>query len=184
MNIKSKIKAAKKLKEKNNSKRINVDNNGHLIDNKPDHFHELFFNHNKALGPPYHIICDTNFFYYARRAKKDIFHEMTRILLSKCYLYVTDCIIAEAEKLGRKYKSMLRSMKDPRIRRLICQHKGTYADDCICKRVENNRIYLIATCDRDLKRRIRKIPGVPIIFIQAFRFNVERLPEAYGAPRF
>lgn len=172
------------MKEKKNSKRVSVDNHGNFIKSKPDHFSELFFHHNKALGPPYHVICDTNFFYYARRAKKDIFREMTRILLAKCYIYVTDCIVAEAEKLGRKYKSMLRSMKDPRIRRLTCQHKGTYADDCICQRVENNRIYIIATCDRDLKKRIRKIPGVPIVFIQAFRFNVERLPEAYGAPKF
>ncbi|ETO11757.1 hypothetical protein RFI_25620 [Reticulomyxa filosa] len=168
MNIKAKLKAANQLKKKF----------------RPEHFNELFFRHNTALGPPYHIICDTNFFYYARRAKKDIFREMTRILLSKCYLYVTDCIIAEAERLGRKYKSMLRSMKDPRIRRLKCQHKGTYADDCLCARVEAHRIYLVATCDRDLKKRLRKIPGVPIVFVQAHRFTVERLPEAYGAPKF
>ena len=44
----------------------------------------------------------------------------------------------------------------------------------------------MATCDRDLKRRIRKIPGVPIMFVHNHRYSVERLPEATvgGAPRF
>eukprot|EP00485_Elphidium_margaritaceum_P022557 CAMPEP_0202712638 /NCGR_PEP_ID=MMETSP1385-20130828/43553_1 /ASSEMBLY_ACC=CAM_ASM_000861 /TAXON_ID=933848 /ORGANISM="Elphidium margaritaceum" /LENGTH=203 /DNA_ID=CAMNT_0049372727 /DNA_START=21 /DNA_END=632 /DNA_ORIENTATION=- len=186
MNIKTKLKAANKIKkqEQKQSEHIKVDAQGQLNESRPDHFNELFFRHNQALGPPYHVIMDTNFFYYARRAKKDIFTEMTRILLAKCYLYVTDCIVAEAEKMGRKYKSMLRSIKDPRIRRLKCQHQGIYADDCICRRLEQHRIFLVATCDRDLKKRLRKIPGVPIVFIQAYRFNVERLPEAYGAPRF
>jgi len=50
-------------------------------------------------------------------------------------------------------------------------------------RVKQHRIYIVATCDKDLKRRIRKIPGVPIMFIQSHRFTIERLPEAFGAPR-
>ena len=185
MSIKAKIKAANKIreKEKKKSERIKVDAQGVEHVSKPTHFSELFFKHNQSLGPPYHVICDTNFFYYAKRAKCDIFTEMTRMLLAKCYLYVTDCIIGETEKMGRKYKAMLRSMRDPRIRRLKCQHKGIYADDCICDRVQQHRIFLIATCDRDLKKRLRKIPGVPIVYIQSHRFTVERLPEAYGAPR-
>ena len=47
--------------------------------------------------------------------------------------------------------------QDPRITRLPCSHKGTYADDCICERVKQHRCYIVATCDRDLKRRIRKV---------------------------
>jgi U3 small nucleolar RNA-associated protein 24 len=34
-----------------------------------------------------------------------------------------------------------------------------------------------------LKRRIRKIPGVPIMFISNHKYTIERMPEAYGAPR-
>jgi len=32
-------------------------------------------------------------------------------------------------------------------------------------------------CDRDLKRRLRKIPGVPIISIKERKYQVERMPE-------
>lgn len=72
-----------------------------------------------------------------------------------------------------------------------CMHSGTYADDCLVERVKQVRIllnkvlstlsfsryilvffslfqhkcFIVATCDKDLKRRIRKVPGVPIMFI-------------------
>ena len=75
--------------------------------------------------------------------------------------------------------------QDPRVERLPCTHKGTYADDCICERVKQHRCYIVATCDRDLRRRIRKIPGVPIMYIHSHKYSIERLPEATmgGAPR-
>lgn len=48
-----------------------------------------------------------------------------------------------------------------------------------------HKCYIVATCDRDLKRRIRKIPGVPIMYIRSHKYSIERLPEANmgGAPR-
>eukprot|EP00965_Chrysotila_dentata_P198525 6178845-Pleurochrysis_carterae.AAC.1 len=39
------------------------------------------------------------------------------------------------------------------------------------------RIYIVATCDKDLKRRLRKIPGVPLISIKERKYQVERMPE-------
>lgn len=59
-------------------------------------------------------------------------------------------------------------------------HKGTYADDCIVQRVTQHRCYIVATCDRDLKRRLRKIPGVPIMYIVQHRYSIERMPDAFG----
>ena len=51
-------------------------------------------------------------------------------------------------------------------------------DDCIVDRVVKQRIYIVATNDRDLKRRIRKIPGVPVISVARGKYVVERLPSA------
>ena len=67
--------------------------------------------------------------------------------------------------------------RDPRFERLPCSHKGTYADDCIVQRVMQHRCYIVATCDRDLKRRIRKVPGVPIMYLAGRKYAIERLPE-------
>ena len=84
------------------------------------------------------------------------------------------------EKLGSKYRVALRIARDPRFKRLTCTHQGTYADDCIVERVTASKCYIVATCDRDLKRRIRKIPGVPIMYVSGHRFTIERMPDAVG----
>jgi Fcf1 len=49
-----------------------------------------------------------------------------------------------------------RGLQDPRLEVLPCMHSGTYADDCICERIQQHKCYIVATCDRDLRRRIRK----------------------------
>ncbi len=65
--------------------------------------------------------------------------------------------MAELEKLGSKFRVAVRIAKDPRFRRLTCTHRGTYADDCILERVDLHKCYIVATCDRELKHRIRKV---------------------------
>ena len=82
---------------------------------------------------------------------------MMDCLLAKCIPCITDCVMAELEKLGGKYRLALRLAKDPRFERLPCTHSGTYADDCLLQRCQQHRCYIVATCDRDLKRKIRKV---------------------------
>ena len=137
----------------------------------------MFFSHNEALGPPYHILLDTNFINFAIKNKLEIVRAAMDCLLAKCVPVITDCVMGELEKLGVKYRVALRVAKDPRFERLTCCHKGTYADDCLVNRVTENRCYIVATCDRDLRRRLRKIPGVPIMYISERKFTVERMPE-------
>ncbi|KAL8172520.1 hypothetical protein V2J09_024324 [Rumex salicifolius] len=107
----------------------------------------LFFKHNEALKPPYRVIVDTNFINFSIQNK---------ITSTPC---ITDCVMAELEKLGQKYRVALRIAKDPRFERLPCTHKGTYADDCI-------------------ENRVKQVPGVPIMYITQHKYSIERLPEA------
>ncbi|ODM98980.1 rRNA-processing protein FCF1 [Orchesella cincta] len=143
----------------------------------------LFFEYNTQLGPPYHVLIDTNFINFAIKNKLDIFQSMMDCLYAKCTPYITDCVMGELEKLGSKYRVALKIIKDPRFERLPCYHKGTYADDCLVQRITQHKCYIVATCDKDLRRRIRKIPGVPIMYISQHRFSIERMPDAYGAPK-
>ena len=78
----------------------------------------------------------------------------------------------------------LRVTKDPRFEQLACTSKGTYADDCLVQRVTQHKCYIVATVDRVLKRRIRKIPGVPIMYLSNHRYTIEQMPDDYGAPQF
>ncbi|XP_006750658.1 rRNA-processing protein FCF1 homolog, partial [Leptonychotes weddellii] len=138
----------------------------------PQHPSCLFFQYNTQLGPPYHILVDTNFINFSIKAKLDLVQSMMDCLYAKCIPCITDCVMAEIEKLGQKYRMALRIAKDPRFERLPCTHKGTYADDCLVQRVTQHKCYIVATVDRDLKRRIRKIPGVPIMYISNHRYNI------------
>ncbi len=55
----------------------------------------LYFTYNKELGPPYHILLDTNFINFSIQHKLDILRSMMDCLLGKCVPYVTDCVIGE-----------------------------------------------------------------------------------------
>ncbi|KAF4921730.1 rRNA-processing protein FCF1-like protein [Colletotrichum viniferum] len=114
------------------------------------------------------------------RNKIDIIPALMDLLLAKCIPVVTDCSIGELEKLGPKYRLALRVAKDERFERLRCSHSGTYADDCIISTVTKHRCYLVGTNDRELKQKLRRIPGVPLIAVGRGRYYVERLPEASG----
>ncbi|KAI9932916.1 hypothetical protein ASPWEDRAFT_47313 [Aspergillus wentii DTO 134E9] len=138
----------------------------------------MFFAANTALGPPYHVLVDTNFVSHTIRSKLDMLPAMMDLLYAKCIPTFTDCTIAELEKLGEKYRLALRIAKDPRWERLRCDHAGTYADDCIVDRISKQRIYIVGTNDKDLIRRIRKIPGVPIMRVARAKYTIEKLPDA------
>jgi len=153
------------------------------VNQVPQYSSALFFQYNSQLGPPFHILVDTNFIVFSIKFKLDIIQSMMDCLYAKCIPYITDCVLGEMEKLGRKYKVALKLIKDHRFERLPCSHKGVYADDCIAQRVTQHKCYIVATNDRDLKRRIRKIPGVPIMYISKHRYTIERMPDAYGAPK-
>ena len=96
----------------------------------------MFFEHNTQLGPPYHILIDTNFINFSIQHKLDIFKSFMDCLLAKCIPCVTDCVVAELEKMGHRYRLALKTIKDPRFKRLSCDHKGTYADDCLVDKVK------------------------------------------------
>ncbi|KAI5862828.1 Fcf1-domain-containing protein [Durotheca rogersii] len=141
---------------------------------------QLFFQHNEALVPPYAVLVDTNFLSHTVQRKLPLLESMMDCLYAKCHPIVTDCVMAELEKLGPRYRIALRIARDERWQRLPCDHKGVYADDCIVDRVMKHRIYIVATNDKDLCRRIRKIPGVPIMNVARGKYVIERLP---GAPQ-
>merc|ERR1711862_202490 len=88
---------------------------------------------------------------------------------------ITDCVNAELEKMGRKYRMALKIARDPGFERIACRHKGTYADDCLLERATKNRCYIVATCDKELRRRLQKVQGIPVIYIKSNRYEVERL---------
>lgn len=54
---------------------------------RPKHPSCLFFQYNTQLGPPYHILVDTNFINFSIKAKLDIVQSMMDCLYAKCKYY-------------------------------------------------------------------------------------------------
>ncbi|ODV59816.1 rRNA-processing protein FCF1 [Ascoidea rubescens DSM 1968] len=150
-----------------------------LVRDVPQVSSALFFQFNQALKPPYQVLIDTNFINFSIQKKIDIVRGMMDCLYAKCIPIITDCVMAELEKLGPKFRIALRLAKDSRIKRLSCSHKGTYADDCLVSRVIQHKCYIVATNDADLKRRIRKVPGIPLMSVAAKKYEIERLPDVF-----
>merc|ERR1719183_2507026 len=170
--IKQGGKVKKKLKKEDKDKAV--------LRKLPKAHSSLFFAYNTNLKPPFQVLLDTNFINMSIQMKLDIFQASMECLLAKCVPCITDCVMGELEKMGSRYRLALRLAKDPRFQRLTCCHKGTYADDCIHDRVVAHKCYIVGTNDKGLKRRIRKVPGVPIISVARGQYKVERIPEQIG----
>jgi rRNA-processing protein FCF1 len=84
----------------------------------------LFFKYNESLGPPYHVLVDTNFINFSIQNKLELVQAMMDCLYAKCMLCflasvallmnilgipcITDCVLAELEKLGPQYRIALK----------------------------------------------------------------------------
>jgi len=91
----------------------------------------LFFSHNEALVPPYRVIVDTNFINLSLENRVDIVKSMMDVLYAKGAFQpllskprersdvdlapahaaipcISDCVLAELEKLGHQYRLALR----------------------------------------------------------------------------
>ncbi|KAM0675614.1 hypothetical protein GVAV_000982 [Gurleya vavrai] len=168
----------KKLKKLLNSRKPKIEKKIDDIAEELCPNYETFFLINHQLIPPYNVILDTSFVNHSIKRKLDIHYELIKCLTAGVTMHVTDCVIGELERLGRVFKVALNIVKDEKIKRLTCDHKGTYADDCIIERVKMHRCYIVATCDTELKCRIRRIPGVPIVYVRGYEYEVEKLPKA------
>lgn len=169
----------KSVKENEVARRTKDNGISPAVKNIPQVSSALFFQYNNAIKPPYQVLVDTNFINFSIQKKLDLVKGMVDALYATCVPIVTDCVLAELEKLGPKYRIALRMARDPRITRLRCSHSGTYADDCMVERVMQHKCYIVATNDADLKRRIRKIPGIPLMSVGGHSYVIERLPEMF-----
>ncbi|CAK5123136.1 unnamed protein product [Meloidogyne enterolobii] len=137
----------------------------------------------KHIGPPFNVMVDSTFLSYSIKNRLDIMKGFKDCLHDKVIPCIPECVVVELEKQSR-FKSVLKIINDHRFQRLHCAHKKSiYTDECILHRITQHKNYIVATCDRDLRKRIRKIPDVPILYIRDHRYIIERMPDTRAAPK-
>ncbi len=137
-------------------------------------YHNYILKRNYLNTSPLFVLIDTNFIYFALKNKLDIFESFVKCLCTKTILCVSNCVISELEKLGPKFRLALKVMKDDRVIKLICNHKLNivYADDCIIYNIKQNKNFIVATCDKDLKRRIKNTVKTLVISIKKKNLSI------------
>ncbi|ORD94870.1 FCF1 [Enterospora canceri] len=123
--------------------------------------------------PPYQVILDTNFINDCIRKKIEPVDVLMEALNANVDIYITECVFGELEKLGRVFRIALNMIKRINHTRLICDHKGTYADNCLLNRVRMNKVFFVATSDVNLKQRITKKCGTPVLIFRGRKLVAE-----------
>mmetsp|Transcript_6264 Transcript_6264/g.16008 ORF Transcript_6264/g.16008 Transcript_6264/m.16008 type:complete len:147 (-) Transcript_6264:2092-2532(-) len=133
-----------------------------------------FLKSKKCVTPPFFILIDTNFIFFALKNKIDLFSGFSECFLGKTVVCVSNCVLLELEKLGQKFRLALKCLRDNRIQKINCTHPANivYADDCICETIKTFQTLFVATCDKSLKQRIKKISSMPIVSIKKKKFVI------------
>ncbi|EFX02825.1 duf652 domain containing protein [Grosmannia clavigera kw1407] len=95
-----------------------------LVREIPQQSVSLFHMANTAMVPPYQVLVDTNFLSHTVQRKLPLLETRMDCLYATCRPILTDCFMAELEKLGPKYRIALKIARDERWERATCTHKG------------------------------------------------------------
>ncbi len=117
------------------------------------------------------VILDANFFFVPTQFNLDIFEEITKllnrkfepILLSSTHKELQG--LAESSSLKEQKQAQLALMLAEKCRTVQTEKTSNETYDDVIVRVAEELEFPVATNDRELRKRLRKI-GVPVIFLR------------------
>lgn len=126
-----------------------------------------FYINNFNFRQPYQLLIDGTFCVAALNNKINIADNMPRYLQGELKLLTTPCAIVEMEKLGPKVFGALKILKNFALHKCCHDKRPVPAVDCLLSMVKNynEKHYVVATQDRDLQGKIRRLPGVPLLYL-------------------
>ncbi|KAG7201647.1 hypothetical protein KM043_004377 [Ampulex compressa] len=144
--------------------------------------HLAFFINNFQFRVPYQVLIDGTFAFAAMENKFNIQDQLSKYFQSEVKLLTTPCIISETEKLGSFSKAVngaTQIVKQYAIHKCGHEKNPITGAKCLLKMVGKNNPsrYIIATQDRDLQEILRKIPGVPLMYLHGRAPNLESPSE-------
>lgn len=115
---------------------------------------------------PFKVLCDGTFVHHLVANHLSPENSVANTLGASVQLFTTKCVIEELKSLGSSHVESFRAArKDYKLAR--CEHEEKEsALNCIIEIIgENNpEHFFVATQDIDLRKKCRKVPGVPVIF--------------------
>ena len=142
-----------------------------------------FFINNFKFRPPFQILVDGTFAFAALENKFNIQEQLAKYFQAELKLLTTPCIILETEKLASFSKAVTGAMqivKQYPIHKCGHERHSITGTKCLLSMVgkSNSSRYIVATQDRELQDILRKIPGVPIVYLHGKAPTLEAPSQA------
>ncbi|KAJ7338074.1 hypothetical protein JRQ81_010616 [Phrynocephalus forsythii] len=126
-----------------------------------------FYKYNFGFREPFQVLLDGTFCQAALRNKIQIRDQLPGYLGGAAQLCTTRCVLKELESLGKELYGAKLIAQRFQVRN--CSHfkDPVSGSACLLSMIEegNPHHYFIGTQDQDLARKIKKRPGVPLLFI-------------------
>ncbi|XP_032678148.1 rRNA-processing protein UTP23 homolog [Odontomachus brunneus] len=142
-----------------------------------------FYVNNYKFYQPFQVLIDGTFAFAALENKFNIQDQLAKYFQSEVKLLTTLCIITETEKLGlfsSVVNGAMQIVKQYAVHKCGHEKKPTSGLKCLQSMIgkDNSSRYIVATQDRELQDKLRKIPGVPIIYLHGRAPTLESPSEA------
>ncbi|XP_055918200.1 rRNA-processing protein UTP23 homolog [Eupeodes corollae] len=123
-----------------------------------------FFTTNFNYYEPYQLLIDATFCQAALQNQVIIEEQLKKYFQSELKLLTTQCIILEAESLGGPLAGATMIVKRFYVHK--CGHEGKpiSAAECIKSMTKSSR-YIVATQDKSLQQKLRKVPGRALLYL-------------------
>ncbi|KAI8887799.1 Fcf1-domain-containing protein, partial [Backusella circina FSU 941] len=127
-----------------------------------------------GFKPPFRILLDGDFCHSGLQKKIYIKDELPNLMHGTTKPLVTECTLQDLKAKGPDFTSAYILAKKFEVCR--CKHKEPISSyECIRSLIgeENPKHYCVATQNPKLKDRMRKIPGVPILYVKQNTLGLE-----------
>ncbi|KAG7458273.1 hypothetical protein MATL_G00236400 [Megalops atlanticus] len=126
-----------------------------------------FYKYNFNFREPFQILLDGTFCQAALKNKIQIKEQMPKYLMGEVQLCTTNCVLKELESLGKELYGAKIILQRFQIRNCAHFKNPVSAAECLQSMLEttNPHHYFIASQDQDLTTAVKKIPGVPLLYI-------------------
>lgn len=126
-----------------------------------------FYKYNFNFREPYQILIDGTFCQAALENKIQIKEQMPKYFMGEVQLCTTNCALVELGSLGKELYGAKFILQRFQVRN--CKHlkEPVPASECLLSMLEetNPHHYFVATQDHGVTAGLRKIPGVPLLYI-------------------
>ncbi|CAJ1083191.1 rRNA-processing protein UTP23 homolog [Xyrichtys novacula] len=126
-----------------------------------------FYKYNFGFREPFQILIDGTFCQAALKNQIQIKEQMPKYLMGEVQLCTTSCALKELETLGKELYGAKLILQRYQVRR--CPHfkSPVPASECLLSMLgeTNPHHYFVATQDHTLTAGLKKIPGVPLLYI-------------------